>query len=172
MDGPRAIVAQIYRIGHSELVQEIVLTAGSARLDFVTRLHWREPQTMLRTSFPVAVHADEATYEIQFGTSRRPTHRNTTWDLARDEVAAHKWADLSQRDYGVALLNDCKYGHKIKGNVIDLNLLRSVPYPGPSGWWWMRTWPPASRTTPTPTSATTPSPTRSIRTRAITSRAA
>ena len=86
---------------------------------------------MLRTSFPVAVQASEASYEIQFGHIRRPTHRNTTWDLAKDEVAAHKWADLSEHDYGVALLNDCKYGHKIKGNVIDLDLLRSVPYPGP-----------------------------------------
>jgi len=131
VDGPRAILKQIYRLGYSELTQEIVLTAGSPRLDFVSRLRWREPQTMLRTSFPVAVHAEEATFEIQFGHLRRPTHRNTTWDLARDEVSAHKWADLSQRDYGVALLNDSKYGHKVKGNVIDLNLLRSVPYPGP-----------------------------------------
>jgi alpha-mannosidase len=85
---------------------------------------------MLRTSFPVDIHAEEATYEIQFGHIRRPSHRNTTWDLARDEVCAHKWADLSQRDYGVALLNDSKYGYKIKENVIDLNLLRSAPYPG------------------------------------------
>ena len=131
VDGPRAILEQTYRLGHSELLQEIVLTAGSPRLDFVSRLHWREPKTMLRTSFPVAIHADEATFEIQFGHIRRPTHRNTTWDLARDEVAAHKWADLSQGDYGVALLNDWKYGHKVKGNVLDLNLLRSVPYPGP-----------------------------------------
>ncbi|MCX7669520.1 MAG: glycosyl hydrolase-related protein, partial [Anaerolineae bacterium] len=131
LDGPRAILEQVYRIGHSELRQEIVLTAGSARLDFISWLRWREPRTMLRTSFPVAIHADEATYEIQFGHIRRPTHRNTTWDLARDEVAGHKWADLSQGDYGVALLNDCKYGHKIKGHTLDLNLLRSVPYPGP-----------------------------------------
>jgi alpha-mannosidase len=130
LDGPRAILQQTYRIGYSELVQEIVLTAGSPRLDFITRLHWRTPQAMLRTSFPVDIHADQATYDIQFGHIRRPTHRNTTWDLARDEVCAHKWADLSQRDYGVALLNDSKYGHKVKGNVIDLNLLRSVPYPG------------------------------------------
>jgi hypothetical protein len=85
---------------------------------------------MLRASFPVAIHADEATYEIQYGHLRRPTHRNTTWDLARDEVVAHKWADLSQGDYGVALLNDSKYGHKIKGHTLDLNLLRSAPYPG------------------------------------------
>jgi alpha-mannosidase len=130
IDGPRAVLTQIYRIGHSELTQEIVLTAGSPRLDFVCHLRWREPRAMLRTSFTVAVHADEATYEVQFGHIRRPAHRNTTWDLAKDEVAAHKWVDLSQGDYGVALLNDAKYGHKIKGNVIDLNLLRSVPYPG------------------------------------------
>jgi alpha-mannosidase len=130
-DGPRAVMQQAYLLGHSELRQEIVLTAGSPRLDFVSDLHWREPQSMLRTSFPVAVHAEDAAFEIQFGHIRRPTHRNTTWDLARDEVAAHKWVDLSQRDYGVALLNDCKYGHKVKGTVIDLNLLRSVPYPGP-----------------------------------------
>ena len=51
-EGPRAILKQIYRLNHSELVQEIVLTAGSARLDFVSRLHWRETQSMLRTSFP------------------------------------------------------------------------------------------------------------------------
>jgi alpha-mannosidase len=131
IDGPCAILEQVYAIGHSELRQEIVLTAGSSRLDFVSRLHWREPKTMLRTSFPVAIHADEATFDIQFGHIRRSTHRNTSWDLARDEVAAHKWADLSQGDYGVALLNDSKYGHKVKGYVLDLNLLRSVPYPGP-----------------------------------------
>jgi len=131
IDGPRAIMEQLYATGHSELRQQVVLTAGSARLDFVSRLRWREPRTMLRTSFPVAVHAEEATYDVQFGSIRRSTHRNTSWDLARDEVAAHKWADLSQGDYGVALLNDSKYGHKVKGNVLDLNLLRSVPYPGP-----------------------------------------
>jgi len=130
IDGPLAILKQTYRLGTSELVQEIVLASGSNRLDFVTKLHWRETASMLRTQFPVDVHAEEATYEIQFGHLRRPTHRNTTWDLARDEVVAHKWADLSQRDFGVALLNDSKYGHKIKGNVIDLNLLRSAPYPG------------------------------------------
>jgi alpha-mannosidase len=131
VDGPRATLEQVYRIGDSELTQEISLITGSPRLDFVTRVRWREPLAMLRTSFPVAVQAEEATFEIQFGHLRRPTHRNTTWDLARDEVTAHKWADLSQRDYGVALLNDSKYGHKVKENVIDLNLLRSVPYPGP-----------------------------------------
>ncbi|MBE0696489.1 MAG: alpha-mannosidase, partial [Anaerolineaceae bacterium] len=130
VDGPRAALVQIYRIGNSELVQEIALFAGSRQLDFYTRTRWRERESMLRTSFPVAIHAEESSCEIQFGHVRRPTHRNTTWDLAKDEVAAHKWADLSQRDYGVALLNDSKYGHRVKDGILDLNLLRSVPYPG------------------------------------------
>lgn len=130
INGPRAVLVQTYQIGYSEVTQEITLTAGSSRLDFYTHARWRERESMLRTSFPIAIHADEAAFEIQFGHIRRPTHRNTTWDLAKDEVAAHKWVDLSQHDFGVALLNDSKYGHKVKGSIIDLDLLRSVPYPG------------------------------------------
>lgn len=84
---------------------------------------------MLRVSFTVDIHTDKATFEIQFGSIERPTHTNTMWDLAKDECPAMKWADLSQRDYGVALLNDCKYGYRVKKNVLDLNLLRSVVYP-------------------------------------------
>ncbi len=131
VDGPRAVMEQVYELGHSRLTQEILLTAGSRRVDFNTRLYWLETASMLRTSFPVDIHAEEASYEIQFGHIRRPTHRNTSWDAAREEVPAHRWADLSQRDYGVALLNDCKYGYKIKDNVLELDLVRSVPYPGP-----------------------------------------
>jgi alpha-mannosidase len=131
IDGPRAVLLQEYQLGHSRLVQEISLCAGSRRLEFNTKASWRETQSMLRVSFPVAVMAGDAAYEIQFGHLKRPTHRNTTWDLARDEVAGQKWVDLSQTDYGVALLNDCKYAHKIKGHTLDLNLIRSVPYPGP-----------------------------------------
>ena len=70
------------------------------------------------------VHASRATYEIQFGHLERPTHANTSWDVARFEVCAHRWADLSEPGYGVALLNDCKYGYDIHGNVMRLSLLR------------------------------------------------
>ena len=124
--GVRRGLRQTYRLGHSELVQEITLAPGAARLDFVTAVRWREPRSMLRVRFPVTPQAEEATYEIQFGFIRRPTHSNTSWDLARSEVAAQKWVDVSQGDFGVALLNDCKYGHRVKDGVIDLNLLRSV----------------------------------------------
>ena len=132
LSGPRLILKQVYKFGHSEMVQEISLQSGRAWLEFDCRLSWRETASMLRTSFPVNVHAEAATFEIQFGSIQRATHRNTTWDLAKDEVAAHKFADLSQGDYGVALLNDCKYGYKVKDGVIDLDLLRSVPYPRPT----------------------------------------
>ncbi len=130
VDGPRAMVEQTYALGNSELKLEISLEMGSPRLEFSARLHWREPRTMLRALFPVNIFAEQATFEIQYGHVLRSTHTNTTWDLAKDEVPAQKWVDLSQRDYGVALLNDSKYGHRVKGHTIELNLLRSVPYPG------------------------------------------
>lgn len=86
---------------------------------------------MLRTSFPVGVDPGRATFDIQFGCIERSTSRNTSWDAARFKVCAHKWVDLSQGDRGVALLNDCKYDHRVEGNVLDLDLLRSPSYPDP-----------------------------------------
>jgi alpha-mannosidase len=131
LDGPQAIAEQHYRFGQSTLQQRIMLTAGSRRIDFITTVDWRETHKMLRTSFPIALFATEATCDIQFGSIKRPTHRNTSWDMAKYEICAHKWVDLSQWDYGVALLNDCKYGYKVSENVLDLNLLRSPSYPDP-----------------------------------------
>jgi len=77
------------------------------------------------------VRATRATYEVQFGSVERPTHWNTSWDWARFEVCGHKWADLSEGDYGVALLNDCKYGYDIKDNVMRLTLIKSGIDPDP-----------------------------------------
>ncbi len=130
-DGPRVGVRQTRRYGDSTMTQEIRLTAGSRRLDFVTTVDWKEPGKMLRTRFPVSVRADELTCEIQFGHLRRPTHRNTTWDLAKFEVCAQRWVDLSERGYGVALLNDSKYGHRAMSSTLDLHLLRTPSYPDP-----------------------------------------
>lgn len=86
---------------------------------------------LLKAVFPVAVQSPRATYEIQFGAVERPTHRNTSWDIARFEVCAHKWADLSEGDYGVSLLNDSKYGHDIHDNVMRLTLLKAGTHPDP-----------------------------------------
>jgi alpha-mannosidase len=84
---------------------------------------------MLRVSFPTTIHTNEATYDIQYGCLRRTTHSNTSWDAARFEACGQRYVDLSDNQFGIALLNDCKYGHYIKDNVIDLNLLRSPKQP-------------------------------------------
>jgi alpha-mannosidase len=117
--------------GHSKITQTVRLTAGSARIDFVTEVDWHEADKLLKVAFPVAINSPHATYEIQYGHVERPTHYNTSWDLARFEVCAQKWADLSEGDYGIALLNDCKYGHDICGNVMRLTLLRAPKAPDP-----------------------------------------
>ncbi|MEK5418546.1 alpha-mannosidase [Paenibacillus sp. FSL L8-0708] len=131
IDGPQAIMEQHYQYGESFLVQKIVLAADSERIDFQTEAEWNESGKMLRVSFPVNIASDQFTSDIQFGQIKRPTTRNTLIEFAKDEVAAHHYIDLSQPDYGVALLNDCKYGHSVQGHVLDLNLLRSPIYPDP-----------------------------------------
>ncbi|MEM6384708.1 MAG: glycoside hydrolase family 38 C-terminal domain-containing protein [Pseudomonadota bacterium] len=116
-------------IGRSEIHQSIVLTSASRRIDFVTRVDWHETHTLLKVAFPVRVLSPRATYDIQWGQIERPTHRNTSWDAAKFEVCGHKWADLSEGGYGVALLNDCKYGYDICENVMRLSLIKSATMP-------------------------------------------
>jgi alpha-mannosidase len=120
------------RILNSEYVQRISLAHRGARLDIETDIDWREDHVLLKVAFPVDVLSPVATYDIQWGNIQRPTHRNTSWDWARFESCAHKWVDLSEGDYGVSLLNDCKYGHDIHENVIRLSLLRSPSMPDPA----------------------------------------
>ncbi len=115
----------------TRLIQDIMLYDNKPRIDFRTWVDWRERQTMLKAAFPLAIHAEQATYEVQFGAIQRPTHRNTSWDEEKFEVAAQRWADLSEGGYGVSLLNDCKYGHDALGNVLRLTLLRGPEYPDP-----------------------------------------
>jgi len=131
--GPVRAVLRVRRaISKSVISQDIILVAGSPRIDFLTTIEWGdEREVLLKAAFPVAVRADKARYEIQFGSVERPTHWNTPQDFGRFEVCGHKWADISEGDYGVALLNDAKYGHDIRGNVIRLSLLRAPKMPDP-----------------------------------------
>jgi len=130
--GPlRATLEVRRRILHSDYVQRISLSYNSARLDFNIAIDWRERHILLKVAFPVEVLTPVATYEIQWGNVQRPTHRNTSWDWARFETCAQKWVDLSEGDYGVSVLNDCKYGHDVRGNVMRISLLRSPTDPDP-----------------------------------------
>jgi alpha-mannosidase len=132
--GPlRAAVEFTYALSPVSTLSQIVsLTAVSRRLDFLTDVDWHESHRFLKVEFPLQVRAQNATYEIQFGHLQRPTHMNTSWDMARFEVCAHKWADLSEPDFGVTLFNDCKYGYSAHGNVLRLSLLRSPKSPDPT----------------------------------------
>jgi alpha-mannosidase len=128
--GPLRACIEIKRhILHSDYIQRVSLAFNSPRLDFSTTIQWHEKHILLKVAFPVDVLATQATYEIQWGNLQRPTHENTSWDWARFEVCAHKWADLSEGDYGVSLLNDCKFGHDIHDRVMRLSLLRSPTEP-------------------------------------------
>lgn len=127
----RSVVEVVRTVGRSQMIQRLILRAGSPRLDFVTVVDWREDNRCLRVLFPVQVRTERATYDIPFGHVTRPTHANTSWDMAQFEVCAHTWADLSECGFGVALLNDCKYGHAIHGNSISLTLLRAPCSPDP-----------------------------------------
>lgn len=130
-DGPvRQVLEFELKIGENSTIrQQVVLTANSKRLDFISEADWHEAHRMLRVSFPLAYHADEACCDIQYGYVKRPTHTNTSWDAARFEVCAHRYVDISEGDRGAALLNDCKYGWHLERNLLDLALMRSPHAP-------------------------------------------
>lgn len=119
-------------LDRTTVVQNMYIYAHSRRIDFVTEVNWRERRTLLKVAFPVDVRNGSATADIQFGNVQRPTHRNTSWDRARFETCAHKWFDLSESDYGVALLNDCKYGYDVHGHTLRLTLLKGAVEPDPT----------------------------------------
>ena len=130
--GPLVASVRVLRsFGSSRIEQDIVLRAGSARLDFVTRIDWHENEKVLKAAMPIDVHADRASCEIQFGTVERPTHASTNWDAAKFEVCAHRWVDVSEPEFGVAVLNDCKYGHDIHRGALRITLLRAPNFPDP-----------------------------------------
>jgi alpha-mannosidase len=131
--GPlRASVVFEREIGRkSGVTQTVRLDAGARRLEFHTDADWHEDCKMLKVAFPVNARAMNATYEMQFGCVERPTHYNTSYDLARYEVPGHKWADLSEPGFGVALLTDCKYGYSSFGDTLRISLLRSPKSPDP-----------------------------------------
>ncbi|WP_099204975.1 alpha-mannosidase [Scatolibacter rhodanostii] len=132
-NGPvRATLYQERKVSNSLICQKIHFYANSRRIDFETTVDWKEHQHLLKVHFPVALHTDEATFEIQFGNVTRKTHANTSWDKARFESCGQKWMDLSEGHYGVSLLNDCKYGHSVKDSNIGLTLIKSGIEPNPT----------------------------------------
>ncbi len=130
--GPHRAAVRITRsIGDSTITQTLRLWANGPRLDIATDIDWHDRKLLVKALFPLAVRTDRVLYECAFGVHARPTHRNTSWDAAKFEVAGHRFAVMAEHGYGVALINDGKYGHHAHGNVLGLSLLRSAVYPDP-----------------------------------------
>jgi alpha-mannosidase len=131
--GPVRATLEIERkVSNSVIKQKIYFYSDSRRIEFNTYVDWKEHQHLLKVHFPVNIHTDEATFDIQFGNVTRKIHTNTSWDMARFESCGQKWMDLSEGHYGVSLLNDCKYGHSVKESNMALTLIKSGIEPNPT----------------------------------------
>jgi alpha-mannosidase len=128
--GPLAGVLRVRRtLNRSRLEQEIRLRRDSRRVEFRTRLEWRETNKLLKVNFPTTLQANEAIHEVQFGHLRRPNHASRVFDADRFEVCQQKWTALAEENRGAAVLNDCKYGVNVEGGSLNLSLLRAPTAP-------------------------------------------
>lgn len=134
--GPyRVSITTSTRISESSSIETTVSLAAvvdpaqESHVECLAEVEWHETMKFLKVQFPVDVCNTHASYETQFGIVERPTHYNTSWDMAKFEVCSHKWADLSESTYGVSIFNDSKYGFATSGNMMRLSLLRSPKAP-------------------------------------------
>lgn len=130
-DGMRVVYKNLYKFGKSTVIQDVILEAGSETVRFETYVDWRETFEMLRADFMPADYGDTVRCEIQFGSIERPTTENDSVERAQFEICAHKYVAVQGEVGGFALLNDSKYGHRVKNGKLSLNLLRSPVFPDP-----------------------------------------
>ncbi len=128
-DGARRGIKLTRPFMSSSFTQTIWFYDDIAKIDFETVANWQNHHQMVKAAFPVDINATKATYDIQYGSIERPTHKNTSWDAAKFEVCAHKYADLSEGGYGVALMSDCKYGYDIHDGLMQLSLFKTPTNP-------------------------------------------
>ncbi|MBV8378350.1 MAG: alpha-mannosidase, partial [Verrucomicrobia bacterium] len=130
--GPlRGAIRVRHRHEQIEITQDYRLSRGSGFLEIRTRVRWHGRRQFLRALFPLEIRTHETWAETAFGAVARSNHRNTPWDEARFEMPMHRWADVSEPNYGVSLLNIGKYGYNVNGSVLGISLLRSPIYPDP-----------------------------------------
>lgn len=130
--GPlRSVIRVTRHWSKSTFVQNITLYAGTPSVDIVNDVDWHETHVLLKAAFPLAATSNMATYEIPYGSIERPTTRNNSFEKAKFEVPAQRWADLGDGKHGFSLINDAKFGYDTKGNVMRLTLLRATVWPDP-----------------------------------------
>lgn len=140
-EGPLLASVRVERVhGSSRFVQHIEVAAESRQVSVRNDIDWQERDTVLKAAWPLDVHAERESAEIQFGHVQRPTHENTSWDAARFELWAHRWVHVGERHWGAALLNDSTYGHDVRRDTredggttttVRLSLLRAPHSPDP-----------------------------------------
>lgn len=128
-EGLAGVLKVTGQIGESDFTQYIRLAAESRRIEFETAIDWRELHRLLKTAFPVCVHAENGINEMQFGYVERPAHRSRLYDKDRFEVCNHRYSALCDGAHGAAVLNDCKYGISMENNTMELTLLRAAACP-------------------------------------------
>ncbi len=135
--GPLVATLRVRRaFGSSAVVSSYRLRAESARMDIELDIDWQEAEQWLSLHVPIDVRADEAACDIQFGHVRRPMHASSSWDAAKFEVCAHRWVDVAEPGFGVAVLNDGRYGHRLfsssgRAPGVRVSLLKAARYPDP-----------------------------------------
>ena len=131
-DGPLIGRVRVVRtFGPSTVVATYELRAESRQLDIDLKLEWHHDEHLLSIAFPVDVRADTAACDIQFGVTHRPTHPSSPWDAAKFEVCAHRYVSVSEPSFGVAVLNDGRFGHAVFGGAVRVSLARAAKYPDP-----------------------------------------
>ena len=129
----RGVIRVTYKFNKSVITQDVILYQNGESVVFDTTVDWHESDKVLKAGFDVSVIDTDATYDIAHGATKRPTHWNTLYDLTRFEVAAHKWADLSEGGYGCSIINDCKYGYDIHNSHMRITLMRAPTCPDRTG---------------------------------------
>ena len=134
-DGPVEIrLRSIYDIGEGTVItQDMVCYAGSPRVDFHTLVNWQSPHRLLKAGFDLDVNSKDARCEIQYGCVKRPTTENNSLEIAKFEVCNRNYTDVSEPGFGVALLNDCKYGISLSDCNLRLSLHRGGDHPDVTG---------------------------------------
>ncbi len=115
----------------SSIEETIYFYPNDRQIDIKTDIDWKEQQIFVKALFPLAINNKEACYDIQYGNVKRNMIQNTSWDSAKFEVCYHKWMDISEDDYGISFLNDCKYGVSVEDNLVGLSFIKSGIYPNP-----------------------------------------
>jgi len=118
--------------GPSSATVTYELRAGAPELLVHVDLDWHHDEHLLSMAFPLDVRADTAACDVQFGVVHRPTHPSTPWDAAKYEVCAHRFVDVTEPGFGVAVLNDGRYGHCLFGGAVRVSLARAAKYPDPT----------------------------------------